>query len=190
MNIRIKSFLLFLVFSMLMFPLSAFAHEVSWPGKRLNKLLPEASNFKQKQKPLTSGQISELERTHKVKIGVEDRSPIFYLAYGEKDPDTGRPPLLGIAVFIDVAGEYGPIELSVLMDKKGSVLKASVWSQKDTRKIQNEDFLNQFVGKTSKDAFKVGEDIEPAVKAEKSSQAVAKGVKKAILLMHTVFKRH
>lgn len=189
MSIRIKSVLLFLVFSMLMFPLSTFAHEVSWPGKRLNKLLPKADNFKQKQKPLTSRQISELEKTHKIRIGVEDRSPIFYFAYGEKDPDTRRPPLLGIVVFIDVIGEYGPIELSVLMDTKGSVLKASVWSQKDTRKIQNEEFLNQFVGKTLKDAFKVGEDIEPVVKAEKSSQAVASGVKKALLLTRTVFKR-
>lgn len=190
MNVKIKNILFVLVLSMLIAPLSSFAHEVSWPGKRLNKLMPEANNFKQKQKPLTAKQISELERTHKIKIGSEDRSPIFYLAYGKKDPETGRPPLLGIAVFVDVMGEYGSIDISVLMDKKGKVLKASVWEQKDTRKIQNKEFLSQFAGKTSEDAFKVGEDIEPAAKAEKSSQAVALGVKRAIVLMHSVFKRH
>lgn len=189
MKIRVKKISIFLVFLMGMFAVSTFGHEVSWPGKRLSKLLPEASNFKQKQTTLTSAQITELENIHKVKIGPEDRSPIFYFSYGAVDQSTGRPSILGIIVFVDVIGEYGPIELSVVLNSRGEVIKADVWEQSDTRRIQNKDFLGQFSGKTSADAFTIGEDIQAAKGAQMSSQAVATGVKKGILLMHTVFKK-
>lgn len=184
-----KNISLFLLFAMLLFSLLTFAHEVSWPGKRLSKLLPEASNFKQRQAPLTSSQIAELENIHKVKIGPEDRSPIFYFAYGKSNSSTGRPPMLGIIVFVDVVGEYGPIELSVVLNSRGEVIKADVWEQSDTRKIQNKDFLSQFSGKRSADAFTIGKDVQAAKGAPVSSQAVATGVKKGILLMRTVFKK-
>lgn len=173
-------FILVIVFVANSFKISA--HEVSWPGKRLRKAFLEAEGFKQRQVSLTKSQINFIEKELGEKIGSEDTSPVFYIAYRGKK-------VIGVIVFVDAFGEYGKIELSVVMGPNGKVKNVDVWEQSDTRKIQEKPFLNQFIGKKAFEPFEIGKDITPVEDAKISSRAVAKAVKKALLLIYQVFLR-
>ncbi|MFQ5681515.1 MAG: hypothetical protein ACE5GG_05670 [Candidatus Omnitrophota bacterium] len=139
------------------------AHEVSWPGKRLAKLMPEAESFRQRQVSFSAEQPGSIEKDLGQKVSGEDRSPIFYVAYG-KDKKT-----LGVVVFVDVRGGLGVIELSLAMDDKGRISKIDVWENEDSDKIEERKFLGQFIGKSDYDAFRVGDDVRAIEGQEASS---------------------
>lgn len=167
---------------------TVFPHEKTWPEKRLRQAWPEAQSFTSKQFTLTSGQISEL-KSEGIQIGSEDRNPTFYFAQKKETPSDTKAKTLGIILFIDASGENGSIEISVAMGTDGQVKKADIWEHSENSLVAKENFLKQFVGKNSKDTFIISKDYTPIAGAEKSSEAVARAVKKALKISNAIFAK-
>jgi Na+-translocating ferredoxin:NAD+ oxidoreductase RnfG subunit len=171
---------LIMITTLLMSP-TAFGHQKGWPGKRLSQTYPEAVKFTSRQAGLSAEQIGRIEQALGERIEAESRAPTFYLAFnkaGEK---------IGFVLFADQAGESGPIEMGVAVDPQGKVRHVAVFSSREDKKISRPSFLDQFNGKSVKDPLKVGEDITPVAGSEKGSQAVANGVRKALMIKREVF---
>lgn len=160
---------------------TAFGHQKGWPGKRLSQTYPEAAKFTSRQAGLSAEQIGRIEQALGERMEAESRAPTFYPAFnkaGEK---------IGFVLFADQGGENGPIEMGVAVDPQGRVRHVVILSSREDKKISQPSFLDQFNGKSVKDSLKVGEDITPVAGSEKGSQAVANGVRKALLIKQEVF---
>lgn len=86
-------------------------------------------------------------------------------------------------------GQYGAIEVVVALDNAGKVKGVQIQRDRERARaaLRGAAFLNQFAGKTVRDALAVGKDIKPAAKgAEKSSQTVAFSVKKLLVLLEEI----
>lgn len=164
---------------------TAVAHEKKWPEKRLKQAWTEAQSFTSKQVSLGSGQISEL-KNNGIQIGAEDRSPTFYFAQDKNAQSGEKAKTLGIILFIDEAGANGVMEISIAMGTDGRIKKIDIWEHSENSLIAKEDFLKQFVGKSSKDSF---DDYRAVPGAEKASEAVAKSAKKALKISNIVFEK-
>ncbi len=138
----------FLVFTMLIgFATLAFGHERSWPGRRLYKLWPQVKFFVRVQKSLTPDQVERIERLLGKKLPAEDRSPIFYYAYADKE----KKDLLGVVLFVDSTGKNGPIELSFGFDQTTKLQVVDIWQHQENDYIRSKEFLGYFIGKTVTD---------------------------------------
>lgn len=160
---------------------TVFGHQKGWPGRRLGQTYPEAAKFTSRQAGLSAEQIGRIEQALGERIEAESRAPTFYPAFnkaGEK---------IGFVLFADQAGENGPIEMGVAVDPQGRVRHVVILSSREDKKVSQSSFLDQFKGKTAKDPLKIGADIIPVAGAGKTSQAVANGVRKALLIKQEVF---
>lgn len=91
----------------------------------------------------------------------------------------GKSGSLGVLMNFDPPG----ISMGLAIDRdRKKIVKARIYNHSGTHKMDAPAFLNQFVGKTAADPFKVGKDIKSVKGAEKESQAVATDVKAALLL--------
>lgn len=164
-----------------------WAHEAGWPGKRLSKVFPKATRFKARQVTLTPNQIARIEKATGSKLGVEEKTPTFYIAYG-KDEKTGKQVPIGAVIFIDAVGERGNVEINVAVSPKGKLLAVSLWKHREAKTLGDKKFLAQFHPKKKlTDPFLVGKDIVAAPGAEKASQTVATAAKKGWLMFAEVF---
>lgn len=164
----------------------AVAHERTWPAKRLQTTWPEVKKFSSKKVNLSPSQIKHLQEDG-IKMGVEDRSPGFYLAQ-EKDKKTGIMETLGVIIFIDEYGANGKMEISVGMSAGGKVKKLHIWEHSEDKRVARKEFLGQFIGKSHTDSFEPGEGgYTPVEGAEKASEAVSRAVEKALAITQVVF---
>lgn len=175
----------FINFALLFLVSTAGAHEKTWPEKRLKQVWPEAQSFTSKQVSLTSSQVSDLKNKD-VQIAAQDRSPTFYFAEVTQEKKAKK---IGIIFFVDEIGDNGVIEMSIAMGIDGRVKKIDVWEHSENSLIAKEEFLKQFVGKTSADSFVVNKDYQPVKGAEKASESVARAVKKALKITNTIFEK-
>ena len=166
---------------------SAQGHEKKWPEKRLKQVWPTAQSFTSKQISLTSTQISQLE-AEGVKIGSSDRGPTFYFAQ-EKVPSSDKTKTIGIILFVDAIGANGVMEISVSMGGDGKTKKINIWEHSENSLIAKDDFLKQFIDKTSKDSFRANKDYQSVPDAIKASEAVAKAVEKALKITNIIFEK-
>jgi len=153
-----KEFFIFLVIITafcLFIPISTWGHEAGWPGKRLAKVFPKAKKFSSKKVTLNPEQIGRIEKATGEKIGAEEKTPTFYLAYGTpekkeeqkaspspqpiKEKEDDKPQLLGAVVFIDALGQNGNMEVNVAIDKQGKLLSVSFWSHSENKKIEGKE---------------------------------------------------
>lgn len=162
-------------------------HEKKWPEKRLRQVWPEAQSFTSKQISLIPSQISELN-SEGIKIGSEDRSPTFYFAQ-EKVPTSDKPKTIGIVLFIDEYGANGRMEISVAMGSDGKVKTIDLWEHSENPLVTKDNFLKQFIGKTSKDSFIENKDYQPVKDAIKASNAVARAALKALKVTSIIFEK-
>lgn len=160
------------------------AHERAWPGKRLASLWPEAARFTSKQVNLSAAQAARLEAAG-IRLGAEDKSPVFYFAGAAGKGKNARP--LGIILFIDAYGANGNMEISVGMTADGAVAKLGIWEHSEDKRVAGGEFLGQFIGKKSSDSFQPGAGYKPAEGAQQASGAVALAVKKALSITGAVF---
>ncbi len=167
--------------------LSASAHEKKWPEKRLRQVWPEATSFTSKQISLSPSQISELG-SEGIKIGSEDRSPTFYFAQ-EKTSTSDKPKTVGIILFVDSFGANGKMEITVGMGSDAKTKKIDIWEHSENSLVAKEEFLKQFIGKTSKDSFVENKDYQPVKEANKASLAVANAVLKALKITNIIFEK-
>jgi hypothetical protein len=172
---------------LLTFISSVSGHEKKWPEKRLRQVWPSAQSFISKQISLTPSQISEL-KTEGIKIGSEDRIPTFYFAQ-VKEPPSDKAKSVGIIIFIDEYGDNGLMEISVAMGSDGKTKKIDVWEHSENVLIAKDDFLNQFIGKSSKDSFIATKDYRPVPNAINASEAMARAVLKALKITDIIFRK-
>ncbi len=173
----------------------SWAHEAGWPGKRLAQVFPKAKDFKKRQVTLSAAQIARVEKATGSKIGVEDKSPTFYIAYGivessvlDEESKSDEVKSIGAVVFIDTVGARGNMEVNVAIDTKGKLHSVSFWKNKEGKKLESKEFLKQFNAKKKPtDLFQVGKDITTAPGAKKASQATATATKKGWLMFQEVF---
>lgn len=98
--------------------------------------------------------------------------------------------ILGYSVIQDGMGKHEPMTFMVVLDPGGSVLKVAMLVYRESRggEVAQERWLKQFVGKHAGDSLKVGRDVVNYAGATISSQAVARGVRRACLLFPKVEK--
>ncbi len=180
-----KSF--FLAATFILSFVSVQGHEKKWPEKRLRQTWPSAQSFSSKQMSLTQSQISQLE-SEGVKIGSKDRSPTYYFVQ-EKATPTGISKTMGTILFIDEAGANGVMEISIAMGDDGKTKKIDIWEHSEDALITKDNFLNQFLGKTSKDTFIANKDYRPIENANKVSDGVARAVNKALKMTNLLFEK-
>jgi len=157
------------------------AHERGWPAKRLNRIFSGAK-FTSKQFSLSQKQLSWIEKHLGEKPGTEDRAPLFYTA---RDKKTKKK--LGRVLFVDQKGVNGTIELSVGISTDRTVTKIDLYKHSEPKGVTKSKFLKQFVGKKATHRFKIGKDIKVSKGVAQSAQAVATGVRKALLIDYLVF---
>jgi hypothetical protein len=161
------------------------AHERTWPGKRLKNLWPETDKFTSRQVTLSAPQIEHLEKDG-IKLGVEDKTPTFYLVQ-VKDKASGTLKTIGVILFVDEYGANGRMEISVGVTPANDVAKLDIWQHSENKKVAQADFLRQFIGKKHGDSFEAGKGYQPAPGAEVASEAVARAARKTLAIADAVF---
>ena len=96
---------------------------------------------------------------------------------------------VGVAIFDEEPGKWGPVEFVIGLTMKGKVKKVRVMSytEKRGRPIARKSFLGQFKGKSVKSRMAVGRDIVAIAGATISSECAAFAVKKAIVLYEALY---
>jgi Na+-translocating ferredoxin:NAD+ oxidoreductase RnfG subunit len=99
----------------------------------------------------------------------------------------GKP--VKYAVAINEIGKSEPITFMVGMTPEGKVSEVVIMEFRENRgwEVKEKRFLNQFRGKTVRSAIRVDEDIINYAGATLSSKAVARGVKRALLLLDVFY---
>ncbi len=160
--------------------IDAFGHQKIWPGRQLKETLPQATRFTSQQVALNAAQIEKIERDLNTRLTSEDRRPTFYPAYqGDKK--------IGMVIFVDENGENGIIEIGMALDTEGKITGVKILAHREKSSIKQESFLGQFVGKSSQDFSMTDSHIAPLNDALEASNAVIRGVRKALLLKQEVF---
>lgn len=167
---------------------AAFGHDPVWPGEKLKALFPQAESFEQKNLYVSDEQRGRIEKALGSRLPEEDLKPSIYLAVVRNTPDA---PLrkAGAIMFIDAHGPGGKIEMGVVVSGKGDLLKILIFENKESQKITQQVFLNQFEGKKAADPFKVGSDITAPAGADKSVQAIASGARRGLFIIIEMFKK-
>jgi len=90
----------------------------------------------------------------------------------------------GYIIILKVKGYGGPIRMAVGIGKDGEVKGVSVISHNETpglgANVENEEFLDQFIGKTISDPLEIGEDIQAITGATITSKAAIKEIEEAL----------
>ncbi|SRR6266581_3753825 len=90
--------------------------------------------------------------------------------------------VLGLLIFDHVIGKHLYIDYTVALDPSGQVRRVDVLQYRESYggEVRESGWLGQFVGKTSRSALKVGNDIRNISGATLSSLHVTEGVKRLL----------
>lgn len=99
----------------------------------------------------------------------------------------GKP--VKYAIVMNEIGKSEPITFMVGMTPDGKVAEVVIMEFRENRgwEVKEKRFLNQFRGKSAKNAIRIDEDIVNYTGATLSSKAVARGVKRALLLLDALY---
>jgi Na+-translocating ferredoxin:NAD+ oxidoreductase RnfG subunit len=142
--------------------------------------MPQATRFTSQQTSLNSTQIDRIQQDLNASLNREDQKPTFYPAFRGDEK-------IGLVIFVDETGQNGVIEIGVALNRAGEIVAVKILDHHEKSVIKKEEFLGQFIGKSTKDIPKIGEEIVPHPDAVEASKAVIRGVKKALLLKREVF---
>lgn len=99
--------------------------------------------------------------------------------------------LLGYWVESEVTGRSGPFTIRVLLDTDLTIRQSSVlfypWAR--GRGVRTAGFTGQFEGKSLADPIRVGGDIAAVTGATVSCEAMARGVRQSIRLIHRLTEK-
>lgn len=115
---------------------------------------------------------------------IKEKSGGYFIGLDKK----GKP--MGYAFRVTPKGYGGTIDMIVGIDLNGRVIGVKVLSMKETpglgSRAAQPGFLSQFMGKTSGSQLKAKKDIDAITGATITSQAVASGVREALLRFNRV----
>jgi FAD:protein FMN transferase len=140
----------------------------------------EGAKLQREQKALDAGTRTKLEQSSRLEFPEE--SYTFFVR-----DEGGRAG--GYAVVLNEIGKSEPITFMVAMTREGKVADVAIMVFRENRgwEVKEKRFLNQFRGKTTKSSIRVNEDIINYTGATLSSKAIARGVKRALLLLDTFY---
>ena len=111
-------------------------------------------------------------------------------AYTEIFKDIKKQKLLGYAFLsLDVApydiGYGGPIKFLTAVDSTGKIIKLELINHNETPELIKDidSFITQFIGKTFKNEFKLGNDIDGITRATITSKAITTTVRTGMSIL-------
>jgi electron transport complex protein RnfG len=142
--------------------------------------LPKSESVVTEAKALTSQQRDELQKRSGLRL--PEREYKFFIGKSKGESD-------GYALVMNEIGKHEFITFIVGINPKGEVGDVVVMEYRESRggEVREQRFLRQFHGKRQKDAIQVNKDIVNYTGATLSSYAIARGVKKALLLVETFY---
>ena len=156
------------------------------PERTMQKLFPQARDYKTRTLKMTPERIAAIEKAIGMPLENTERKEFdLYEITGSQD---GKPQKLGTVLALAGKGEYGSIEVVIGADSAGKLVGAYIQRTRErvSKALQSPEFLKQFAGKTKNDGFDIGKDIKPAsADAERASRVVAFVIKK-MLVFHDV----
>lgn len=156
------------------------------PLKQLEELFPGIKKFSSLEGTLLDKQVSQIETSLGVKLPDEDKVPTFYFAVQEAQ---GKLQRTGVALFSTSAGGESPLIVAVGLDLSGRVTGVVLVKNKGDKRLADKAFLSQFAGKSAGDPLETGKDITPLPALEAQADLVTQAVKKALLIIQTVFSK-
>ncbi len=149
-------------------------------SQALGVILGDKAVMRREQKVLDAALRRKLEQESSLRF--PESSFTFFIATLD-----GRPAKYAIA--LNEIGKTEPITFMVGMSPEGKVTEVVIMEFRENRgwEVREKRFLNQFRGKTVRNAIRVDEDIINYTGATLSSKAVARGVKRALLLLDAFY---
>lgn len=93
-----------------------------------------------------------------------------------------KEKVLGYVTVESSMGYGGPLQMAVAVDQEGKIFDLIVVNSKETpsylKKVLNADFLDDFIGKSFRDEYFLGEEIDGISSATYSSRAILEASKK------------
>jgi Na+-translocating ferredoxin:NAD+ oxidoreductase RnfG subunit len=146
----------------------------------LKVALPDSEQIRTQVRTLTPAQREELQQ--KTRLRFSEPEYKFYI--GEH-----KGQVNGYALIVNELGKHELITFIVGVDANGKVGQVAVMEYRESRggEVREKRFLRQFKGKSLSDPIRVDEDITNYTGATLSSHAIARGVRKALLLTSLFF---
>ena len=146
----------------------------------LKKIFPTADQVLQTRISLDPGQTKKVEARVGHPLGQMD----YTIFVGKQQEKT-----LGYAIVDEELGKYRPITSMIGIDPEGKVLEVAIMVYRESRggEVAHKRFLQQYVGKTSRDAIRVRQDVISITGATLSVRAVSTQVRKALAIVEEVF---
>lgn len=166
----------------------AIAHDLVWPGEKLEAMYPEATSFDQKNLYVSDEQKVRIQATLGRTLPEEDLKPSIYLVIVKATPEA-RARRVAALMFIDAWGRGGKIEMGVGINGKGTVSNVRVFENKEEAPLDGSPFLDQLQGKTKSDAFQVGADLQTMGVDKKTATAIAEGTRRGVVIINEMFRR-
>lgn len=148
-------------------------------------LLPQAQDITEEIKTLSDEQKKIISKTAGVQFDPElDKEYCFSIAKTD-----GR--IVGYAVQDNVKGKWGVIKYMLALEPDGKVKDVVVLELKERRgrPVKERRFLDQFIGKTTKDQIKLNKDIRGVSGATISSSGMSNGIRKMVYVFNEVYKK-
>jgi len=146
----------------------------------LRIVLKECSSPSREEKTLQADERARLQ----AETGLRFAQP-RYVVYRCPAPDgTGR-----FAVILEEIGKSEPITFMTGVDGSGRAGAVVLMIFRESRgsEVKDQRFMGQFRGKTPADPVRVNRDIVNVAGASLSSEAIARGVKKALALVNDCY---
>jgi Na+-translocating ferredoxin:NAD+ oxidoreductase RnfG subunit len=149
-------------------------------AQALAVILGEKAILRREQKALDESLRAKLERASNLRF--PESAFTFFIA-------TQAGQAEKFAIQMNEIGKSEPITFMVGMSPEGRVTEVVIMVFRENRgwEVKEKRFLNQFHGKTLHNAIRVDEDIISYTGATLSSKAVARGVKRALLLLDAFY---
>ena len=143
--------------------------------KALKVVFPKSDSIRAETKVLAAEQRTDLENNTGLRFPEAE-----YPAFVAKSKDK----VDGYAVILNEIGKHENITFIVGVSPKGKVLEVAVMEYRESRgeEVKEQRFLSQFKGKSAKDPIRVNQDIVNYTGATLSSNAIARGVRRALTL--------
>ena len=158
---------------------SAFAAELV-SKDTANKEIWGALTVTMEEKKLTAEQLASIKNNYQ--WALEKDTFNFYVA---KEGDSVK----GYTAFTPGKGKHGLVWCAVAVNADGTVKQVIVcaFQEQKGRGIREKVFLTQFNGKKVSDAITIGKDVKTVTEATVSAEGVAQAVKRALILVNTVY---
>src|SRR5215813_12218304 len=149
-------------------------------SQALGVILSDKAIVRHEQKSLDAELRRKLEQSSNLRF--PESTVTFFIAAQD-----GKPAKY--AVVMNEIGKTEPITFMVGMSPEGKVTEVVIMEFRENRgwEVKEKRFLNQFRGKSAHSAIRVDEDIINYTGATLSSKAVARGAKRALLLLEQFY---